>query len=64
MILEFYCPGCAALVETEYTVPGHPPLCDLELDLDRLRAQWAERQELTQPAGDGLPPRIDCDHRH
>jgi acetone carboxylase, gamma subunit len=42
-VLEFYCPGCAALIEAEYTVPGQPPLHDIELDIDRLKVQWAQR---------------------
>ena len=24
-LLEYYCPSCGTMVETEYTVPGHPP---------------------------------------
>lgn len=39
-ILEYYCPGCGTMVETEYTVPGHPPLRDLELDVDALKEKW------------------------
>jgi hypothetical protein len=27
------------MVETEYTVPGHPPVHDIELDLDALQAR-------------------------
>ena len=38
-ILEYYCPGCGTMVETEYTVPGHPPVHDIELDLDALQAR-------------------------
>ena len=44
-ILEYYCPGCGTLIEAEYTVPGHPPVRDLELDIDALKAQWAKRKE-------------------
>ena len=36
-ILEYYCPGCGTMVETEYLPPGHPPLMDLELDIDKLK---------------------------
>jgi acetone carboxylase gamma subunit len=36
-ILEFYCPGCAVQVETEYLPPGHPITMDIEIDVDRLR---------------------------
>jgi acetophenone carboxylase len=38
-ILEFYCPGCGAQVETEYLPPGHPVTIDIELDLDSLKAR-------------------------
>lgn len=38
-ILEFYCPGCGAQVETEYLPPGHPVTVDIELDLDSLKAR-------------------------
>jgi acetophenone carboxylase len=44
LLVEFYCPGCGALVETEVLPPGHPPTHDIELDLDRLREQHAGRQ--------------------
>ena len=39
-ILEYYCPDCGTLVETEYLPPGHPPLHDIELDIDALQQQW------------------------
>jgi acetone carboxylase gamma subunit len=42
-ILEYYCPHCATMVETEYATPGHPPLYDMELDLEALKAQWQKR---------------------
>lgn len=41
-ILEYYCPSCALLVETEYLPPGHPPLIDMEFDLDDLRRVAAQ----------------------
>lgn len=37
--VEFYCPGCGTLIETEVLPPGHPPTHDIELDLDSLRAR-------------------------
>jgi len=43
-ILEYYCPGCGTLIEAEYTVPGHAPVHDIELDIDVLKAQWARRK--------------------
>lgn len=39
-ILEYYCPKCGTMMETEYLPPGHPPVRDIELDIDALRARW------------------------
>ena len=36
-ILEFYCPGCAAQIETEYLPPGHPITNTTEIDLASLK---------------------------
>jgi acetone carboxylase gamma subunit len=36
-LVEFYCPGCGCLIETEALPPGHPPTFDIEIDLDSLR---------------------------
>jgi acetone carboxylase, gamma subunit len=44
-IVEFYCPGCATLIETEMLPPGHPITYDIELDLDALRRQVADEEE-------------------
>ena len=40
-IVEFYCPGCATQVDTEYLPPGHPLTHDIEIDVDRLKARLA-----------------------
>jgi len=48
-ILEYYCPHCGTQVETEYAVPGHPPLYDMEVDLPALKAQWSTREEVKEP---------------
>lgn len=40
-ILEFYCPGCGAQIESEYLPPGHPITHTTEIDLDRLKARLA-----------------------
>lgn len=40
-LLEYYCPSCGTMIETEYLVPGHPPVRDIELDLDSLREKVA-----------------------
>ena len=51
-ILEYCCPNCGTMVEVEYLPPGHPPLHDIELDIDALKAQWADREEVTEaPVG-------------
>jgi acetone carboxylase gamma subunit len=41
-LLEYYCPSCGTMVETEYTVPGHPPARDIELDIDDLKKKASE----------------------
>lgn len=43
--LEFYCPGCGALVEVEALPPGHPITHDIELDLEKLKRKYLERKE-------------------
>jgi acetone carboxylase, gamma subunit len=67
VIYEFYCPSCGVLIETEYQVPGHMPIHDIELDIPALKAQWAERQE-TQPPYMGpdveFMPNRDHPHHH
>ncbi len=39
-IVEFYCPHCATLVETEYLPPGHPITRDIEVDVAALKARY------------------------
>ncbi len=46
-ILEYYCPHCGTMAEVEYVPPGHPPLHDIELDIDALKKQWEGREEVT-----------------
>jgi acetone carboxylase, gamma subunit len=53
-ILEFYCPRCGSMIETEYLPPGHPPVHDIELDLDALKAQWKDRDELPEARAKGF----------
>jgi acetone carboxylase gamma subunit len=45
-ILEFYCPSCATMIEVEYLPPGHPPVVDMEFDIDALKEQWKDRKPL------------------
>lgn len=47
-LLEFYCPGCGGMIETEYLPPGHPITHDIELDIDAMK-----RRYLADGAGDG-----------
>ncbi|WP_320669488.1 acetone carboxylase subunit gamma [Patulibacter defluvii] len=47
-ILEYCCPGCAAMVEVEYLPPGHPITHDIELDLD-----WFKRRAAARAAANG-----------
>ena len=37
VIIEFYCPGCAVMVEVEYLPPGHPLTWGIQLDIDALK---------------------------
>jgi acetone carboxylase gamma subunit len=53
-ILEFYCPGCGTMIETEYLPPGHAPAFDMEIDVAALKDQWAAR-----PAGTVISPGRD-----
>jgi acetone carboxylase, gamma subunit len=36
-LVEFYCPGCATILEVEMLPPGHPITHDVELDLEALK---------------------------
>jgi len=36
-LIEFYCPSCGVMIETEYLPPGHPLTHDIELDFDALK---------------------------
>ncbi len=62
-ILEYYCPHCGTMIEVEYTVPGHPPVHDLDLDIDALKVQWSKRKEVKQHVAAGDPP-VGPVHRH
>jgi acetophenone carboxylase len=35
-LVEFYCPGCAVMMDVEMLPPGHPITHDIELDLGEL----------------------------
>ena len=36
-LVEFYCPGCAVMIENEVLPPGHPITHDIELDMDKFK---------------------------
>ena len=61
-ILEYYCPQCGVLFEAEYLPPGHPPLHDIEFDIDALKAQWKDRKEVQEhQSGPYIrPPRLQA----
>lgn len=42
-IIEFYCPNCATMIETEYLPPGMPLTHDIELDIDKLKETHANK---------------------
>ena len=35
-VVEFYCPGCAVMMDVEMLPPGHPITHDIELDVDAM----------------------------
>lgn len=43
-IVEFYCPDCGTLMETEYLPPGHPLTYDIELDIDALKRKQGAQE--------------------
>jgi acetone carboxylase gamma subunit len=43
-IVEFYCPGCGTLVETEYLPPGHPLTFDIQLDIDAMQRRYGPKE--------------------
>jgi acetone carboxylase gamma subunit len=63
-ILEYYCPHCGSMIETEYLPPGHPPVRDIEFDIDALKEQWRDRPEVTNAPLGSDPPRRAHHHSH
>jgi acetone carboxylase gamma subunit len=62
-ILEYYCPDCGVMMETEYLPIGHPPLNDMEFDVDVLKVQWRDRKPLTEADLAG-PDAAGASHQH
>ncbi len=50
-IVEFYCPSCGTMVENEYLPPGHPLTHDIELNIDQLKARYANLEEVSDASG-------------
>lgn len=44
-IIEYYCPSCSTQVEVEYLPPGHPPIRDMDFDIDALKSRYQNRKE-------------------
>ena len=40
-VIEYYCPGCGALLNVHYLPPGHPIPTDILLDIDKLKEKHA-----------------------
>jgi acetone carboxylase, gamma subunit len=49
-LVEFYCPGCACMIEVEMLPPGHPISHDIELDLNALKNSTSTE---TEPSSHG-----------
>ena len=64
-LLEYCCPQCGTMIETEYLPPGHPPLRDIEFDIDAMKEQWKHREEvLVAPIGSEPPRKPRVGHSH
>jgi predicted RNA-binding Zn-ribbon protein involved in translation (DUF1610 family) len=44
-VIEFYCPGCGALISVQYLPPGHPIPNEIQLDIDHLKARYSEEAD-------------------
>lgn len=63
-LIEYYCPQCGVMTETEYLPPGHPPLRDMEFDIDAMKEQWKHREEVTKEPGGKDYPRSNRNRSH
>ena len=43
--VEFYCPSCGTLIETEALPPGHPITHDIELDIQKMKEKYLFKKE-------------------
>lgn len=44
-VVEFYCPGCGALISVQYLPPGHPIPVEIQLDIDNLKARQTKEAD-------------------
>ncbi len=44
-VIEFYCPGCGALISIQYLPAGHPVPVEIQLDIDHLKARHAKEAD-------------------
>ncbi|MDB5986225.1 MAG: acetone carboxylase subunit gamma [Nevskia sp.] len=63
-IIEYYCPTCGVMAEVEYLPIGHPPMHDMDFDLDALKQQWSKREPLTEAQLAGPSPSAYERKRH
>lgn len=63
-LIEYYCPQCGTMMETEYLPPGHPPVRDMEFDIDAMKEQWKNRDEVVKEPGGKDYPRRTRDRAH
>lgn len=52
------------MTETEYLPPGHPPLRDMEFDIDAMKEQWKHRDEVKKEPGGKDYPRGNRNRTH
>ena len=43
-VVEFYCPNCGTMIENEVIPLGHPITHDIELDIDKLKAKYLDKE--------------------
>ena len=41
-IIEFYCPGCGSMIETELLPLGHPVTYDIDINIDKLKEKYTK----------------------
>jgi len=50
-LVEFYCPGCGTMVETETLAVGHPLTHDIEIDLEKVNTKEEDTEKITEKEG-------------